>query len=283
MSGVTRKEFGAAFSNTAVDLGDEHLKAAVASAGLDSGSLDALDGRRDGRISGPKAMDALYDEIDRLDRQTSGLASKQELGLWGALRGAAIAPRDISAKQGEALATAARRMVAEDQRDGQSGRASPWSLAGAARCQNPELSSKSYATNNDWKCNVFVGEAFYRAGLPFPVNAQGHYASANQLPSQSRFFQGVARLDDVRPGDVLSIHRTRESGHVEVVTGVQRGPDGRVVSISSVGAHVDGVHEGTATAAPLVQAAATDGGSATATSGNEVYRLLRPMAPRAPR
>jgi hypothetical protein len=277
MSGVSRKEFGDAFSNAAIDLGNEGLRTELASAGLDARQLDALDSRRDGRVSGQKALDALYDEIDRLDRQTTGLASKQELGLWGALRGAAVAPRPISPRQGEALAASARRMIAEDQRG--SGDLSSWSYAGAARCKNPALSSKEYATNDTWKCNVFVGEAFYRAGLPFPINVQGHYAAANDLPSRSSYVRRVAKLDDVRPGDVLSIHRTGDSGHAEIVTGVERDASGHVVSLRSVGAHENGPAEGTFTAAPLVQAAALDGGAASATIDGCAYRILRPMAP----
>jgi hypothetical protein len=277
MSGISRKQFGDTFSNAAIDLGDDRLRTALAGAGLDAGKLDALDGRADGRVTGQRGLDDLYDEIDRLDQQTKGLASKQELGLWGALRGAAVAPQPISAKQGEALAASARQMVAQDQREAKT--PSPWSLAGAAQCQNPALASKTYATNKVWKCNVFVGEASYRAGLPFPVNAQGHYVAADHLPGQSRFFHTVATLDDVRPGDVLSIYRPRTSGHVEIVTGVERGPDGRISSMTSVGAHEDGVREGSDTSAPLVAAAAQDGGRATVTVDGETYRILRPMAP----
>ena len=233
----------------------------------------------DGRVSGRKAIDALYDEIDRLDRTTSGLASKEERGLWGALRGAAVAPRPISADQGERLAKAAQQMVAEDQP--KAGQLSQWALEGDAHCKNPDLSSPLYAAKGSWKCNVFVGETFNRAGLPFPLNQQSHYAAANHLPAQSKFFQTVAGLDDVRPGDVLSIQRTGQSGHVEIVTDVGRDARGHVVSIASAGAHEDGSHEGSGTAAPLVSAAATDGRAAQAIIANETYRLLRPMAPPA--
>jgi hypothetical protein len=277
MSGISRKQFGDTFSNAAIELDDPDLRAAVAGAGLDTVELDALDGKADGRISGGKAIDELYDEIDRLDRHTAGLASKEERGLWGALRGAAVAPRPISADQGEKLAKAAQQMVAEDR----TGPLSQWSFDGAARCTNPELTKPSYATNETWKCNVFVGETFHRAGVPFPVNDQGRYVSANGLPSQAKFFQQLAKLDDVRPGDVLSIHRTGDSGHVEIVTDVTRDGAGKVVSIASVGAHEDGSHEGSSTAAPLVASAATDGRAGQVTVANETFRLLRPMAPPA--
>ena len=280
MSGISRKQFGDTFSNAAIDLDDPDLRSAVAGAGLDAGQIDALDGKADGRVTGGKAIDALYDEIDRLDRTTSGLASKEERGLWGALRGAAVAPRAISADQGERLAKAAQQMVAEDQP--KAGQLSQWALAGDAHCKNPDLSSPTYAAKDSWKCNVFAGETFNRAGLPFPLNQQSHYATANHLPTQSKFFQPVAGLDDVRPGDVLSIQRTGgQSGHVEIVTDVGRDARGRVVSIASAGAHEDGSHEGSGTAAPLVSAAATDGRAAQVTIADETFRLLRPMAPPA--
>jgi hypothetical protein len=281
MSGVSRKQFGDTFSNAAIELDDPDLKAAVAGAGLDAVQLDALDGKADGRVSGGKAVDQLYDEIDRLDRTTVGLASKEERGLWGAMRGAAVAPRPISANQGERLAKAARQMVAADQP--KPGQLSHWALEGDAHCKNRDVSSPSYAGKGSWKCNVFAGETFNRAGLAFPLNEESHYATANALPSQSKFFQHVARLDDVRPGDLLSIQREGDSGHVEIVTGVARDADGHVVSIASAGAHEDGSHEGSSTAAPLVSSADTDGRAAQVTIENETFRLLRPMAPPANR
>jgi hypothetical protein len=279
MSGITRKQFGDTFSNAAIDLDDPDLRTAAAGAGLDVGELDQLDGKADGRITGGKAIDDLYDEIDRLDRTTSGLASKEERGLWGALRGAAVAARPISADQGERLAKAAQQMVAEDQPE--PGQRSEWALKGDAHCKNPDLSSPSYAAKDTWKCNVFAGETFNRAGLSFPLNQQSHYAVANTLPSQSKFFQPVAGLDDVRPGDVLSIQRTVGSGHVEIVTEVDRDTSGRVVSISSAGAHEDGSHEGFGVATPLVAAASTDGRAGQVTIANQTFRLLRPLAPPA--
>lgn len=277
MSAITRPRFDAALGNTAIDLTDPTLGTALGAAGLDAKKLDALDGQADGRVAGQPAIDDLYDEINRLDRQTSALSSKQERAVWSALRGAAIAPVPISREQGEALAASARQLVAEDHP--QAGRLSHWALKGESICLNPALSSPTYAQPDAWKCNVFVGEAFYRAGLPFPMNDQDHYSSAKSLPAEGRFFQPVATIGDVRPGDLVSIWRKHDSGHVEIVTGVQRGPDGQVVSITSAGAHEARSAEGASTAAPLVAASRTNGGSATLVVGDETYRLLRPMAP----
>ena len=277
MSGISRKQFGDAFANTAIDLNDERLDAALARTPLDPRKVDALDGRADGRVSGQGALDDLYDQINRLDHLTSTLSSKRELAVWDGLRGAAVAPVPISREQGAALAAAARRMVAEDA--AAPGETLGWALMGTAKCANPALSSPTYAGPNAWKCNVFAGEAFYRAGLPFPLNSQAHYVPANDLPSESRFFQPVAKLDDVRPGDLISIHRQGDSGHVEIVTGVERGRNGEVVSVSSVGAHAGGSAEDDGTAVPLTAAARTNGGLATVQLGSETYRVLRPMAP----
>jgi hypothetical protein len=259
MSGISRKQFGGTFANTAIDLGDERLDAVLARTPLDARKLDALDGRADGRVSGQRALDDVYDEVNRLDRLTSTLSSKPERAVWDALRGAAVGPTPVSREQGAALASAARSLAAKDA--GAPGQTLNWSLAGTARCENPALSSPSYAGPSVWKCNVFVGESFYRAGLPFPLNAQNHYMTANDVASQPRFFQQVGHLEDVRPGDVISISRKKDSGHLEIVTGVQRGANGEVVSIRSVAA------------------AETNGRLAVAQLGSEIYRVLRPMAP----
>jgi hypothetical protein len=277
MTKISRDHFDGALANTSIDLANPRLGAALEGTSLSPRSLDALDGKRDSRVTGQQAIDDLYDRINDMDRRTSGLSSKQELAVWTAVRGAAIAPAPLSRAQGAALAAAARKLVAADIPS--AGRPSQWSLEGVSACQNPAVSSAGYAGRAAWKCNVFAGEAFYRAGLPFPVNAQGHYATANSLPSASRFFQPLPRIDDVRAGDLVSIARKDDSGHVEIVTGVQRGPDGRVVAISSAGAHEPGAAEGDSTAAPLVAASATNGRSATFSLGGETYRLLRPMVP----
>ena len=269
---MTRKGFSSAFANPAIDLQNEDLGAALADASLDVGRLDALDGKVDGRVSGQHALDDLYDEINRLDTHTTALSSRQERAVLGALGRATIAPKETTADQGQALAAAARQLVAEDKPP--SGKPSQWALKGAAICENPALSSPRYAGKDAWKCNVFVGEAFHRAGLPFPINGESHYVSAKNLPSQSGFFQPVGKLDDVRPGDLISIHRNVGSGHVEIVTGVDRAPDGHVFAITSVGAHEEGSREGNSIATPLVNAART-----TVQIGDDTYRVLRPMVP----
>src|SRR4030095_8123001 len=154
MSGISRKRFDGAFTNAAIDLQDAGLGAALAGASLDVGALDALDGKTDGRVTGQRAIDDLYDEINRLDTHTAALSSRQERAVWNALRGAAIAPAPISAEQGQQLAAAARQILAED--DPAPGKPSQWTKQGAAICENPALSSPNYAGQDAWKCNVFV-------------------------------------------------------------------------------------------------------------------------------
>jgi hypothetical protein len=273
MSGVTRQRFGSTFANAAIDLRGEGVGEALAGAGLDVGKLDALDGKADGRVAGAQPLDELYDAINRLDTTTGGLASKAERGVWEALRGAAVLPQPISAAQGEALARVAQQIVAEDDRT-----SSPWAKESEYSCANPAISSPEYASKK-WKCNVFVGEAFYRAGLPFPVTSTGLYTTANGLAAQSRFFRPVGRLDDVRPGDLLTIRRNGESGHVEIVTQVRRDPDGRIVAIAAAGAHEKRSQESTNTATDLIAAAGVNGGAATALIDGETFGILRPLAP----
>jgi hypothetical protein len=277
MSGISRNRFDGQLGNSAIDLTDPALGDALRGVGLDPKKLDALDGKADGRVAGQGAIDDLYDQINGLDQQTSALSSKQERALWSAVRGAAIAPVPISREQGEALATAAKQLVAEDQPA--PGKLSHWALKGESACRNPALSAPNYAGPDAYKCNVFAGEAFYKAGVPFPLSDQSHYASAKNLPGDSRFFQPLATVDGVRPGDVISIWRGRDNGHVEVVTAVRRGPDGQVISITSAGAHDGGSAEADSTAAAFLDPAKQKGRSATVVDGGETYRILRPLAP----
>jgi hypothetical protein len=277
MSGISRAGFGSTFDNHAIDTHDPSLSRAASEAGIDLGAVDGGDGKADGVISGDKGLDRLYDAINALDSRTAGPSSDAERTVLHAARGAAIAPVPISRAQGHALAGAARRMLAEEKPD-RSG-VSPWALAGRAQCKNPALGSRGYAGADVWKCNVFVGEAFNRAGLSFPLSAANHYAGANALPGRQEHFQSVAQLADVREGDLLSISRRGDSGHVEIVTGVSRGPDGQVQSVTTLGAHEFGLAEGTATAAPLIPVAGSRPGPAGWPIGDETFHLLRPLAP----
>jgi hypothetical protein len=246
-------------------------------------TIDRSDDRTDGPVSGDAARARVYDAVDALDRRTVDAGSHVELAVYGAVSRAAIAPVPISAAQGRQLAASARQMLAEEPLGG-AGK-SPWSLAGAATCRNSEIASPRYAGGGVWKCNVFVGEAFNRAGLPFPLSAAGHYATANSLASRSDSFQRVPNLNDVRPGDLVSINRRGDSGHIEIVTDVARGADGQVRTITSLAAHEDGLAEGATTAASLVQAASAAGGQIGAqgiTIDGETFRVLRPKVPPVP-
>ena len=158
-------------------------------------------------------------------------------------------------------------------------------MAGTATCRNPEIASPRYAGSKEWKCNVFVGEAFHRAGLPFPLSSAGHYATANSLANRPDSFQRLANLNDVRPGDLVSINRRGDSGHVEIVTDVVRDAAGKVRTITSLAAHEDGLGEGTTTAASLVDAASKAGGQIGAkgvTIDGETFHVLRPKASPVP-
>ncbi|MEP6653287.1 MAG: hypothetical protein ABJA82_08010 [Myxococcales bacterium] len=275
MTAISRRQFDSTLANHAIDVRDPALDEAVAGSGLDLAKLDRLDGTADGRISGHQALEQLYAEVDALDKKTAGLASRKERAISNAVKGAAIAPIPISAEQGKAAATAARQLLAENARDSL-GR-SRWSHDGSSACANPALSSPTYAPRQSFKCNVFAGEALYRAGLPFPLNAQNHYVVARLLPEQSTFFQKLPSIEQAREGDLLSIYRGRAAGHVEVITAVLRNSKGKITGLRSIGAHEDGVHEGTRTAASFLAKAQRVHGALV--TPDEILRILRPLAP----
>ena len=283
MDGISRSRFESTFGNHAIGVDDSSLEPTAGAAGPELDIVDRSDDRTDSLVSGDAAMAHIYDALDALDRRTADLGSHMELAVYGAVNRSAIAPGPISAVQGRHLAASARRMLAEEPPAG-AGK-SPWSRTGTATCRNSEITSPRYAGRGEWKCNVFVGEAFHRAGLSFPLSSAGHYATANSLASRPDSFQRLANLNDVRPGDLVSINRRGDSGHVEVVTDVARDADGQVRTITSLAAHEDGLAEGTTTAASLVQVASRAGGQIGAkgvTIKGETFHLLRPMAPPVP-
>ena len=272
MDGISRTRPEATFANRATDVDNSTPE-----------TVDRSDAQTDGTVSGDAARARVYDAVDALERRTASPGSGVQLAVHGGVSRSSIAPTAISAAQGRQLAASARQMLAEDRPA--AGQKSPWSRAGTATCRNPEIASPRYAGSGAWKCNVFVGEAFNRAGLPFPLSSVGHYATANALASRSDSFERVANLNDVRPGDLVSINRRGDSGHVELVTDVARGADGKVRTITSLAAHEDGLAEGTTTAASLVQVASKAAGqigSKGVTIDGETFHLLRPKAPPLP-
>ena len=270
MDGISRSRFESTFDNQSIDV-------------QSGGPAPSSDGRTDGRVSGDAAAARVYDAVNALDRRTVDIASHAKVAVKGAGQHAAIAPAPISAAEGRQLAASARQMLAEETPDAAG--TSPWSLAGTATCRNSEIASPGYAGAGVWKCNVFVGEAFNRAGLSFPLSSVDHYASANSLATRADSFEPLPNLSDVRPGDLVSINRSGESGHVEIVTAVDRDADGQVRAIRSLGAHEQGLAEGTTTAAPLVQLASRAGGQVGphgVTIDGETFHLLRPTVPAFP-
>ena len=275
MNAISRSQFAHGLANRAIDLRDSRLERAATDAGLDLEKVDRLDGQSDGRITGQQALDHLYDELDALDEKTAGLGAGKARTVYDAVKSASIAPIPISADQGRVIAAAARELLAEDRRDANG--LSVWSKGGVASCDNPGLIRPDYAGSGQYKCNIFAGEAVSRAGLPFPINGQAHYVTAGSLPDQSSFLQRLASVDEVREGDLISIYRGTEPGHAEVVTGVQRGADGRVTGLKSIGAHENGVFEGTQTGASFLRAGDRHGGALVLPG--ETFRILRPMSP----
>ena len=287
MGGISRSRFQSTFDNHAIDIDDPMLEATAGGAGLE---LDALarsgdgrsDGRSDGLVSGDAAMARVYDAVNALDRRTPA-----RVPYRGRRLRSPQARRDRAGPDFCGRGSSAGRFGATDAGRGarRHGGKVAWSLTGTATCRNSEIASPRYAGDGVWKCNVFVGEAFNRAGLSFPLSSVGHYASANSLATRSASFQSVANLNDVRPGDLVSINRRGESGHVEIVTDVARDADGKVRTITTLGAHQQGLAEGTTTAASLVSLASRAAGQIGATGvtiGDETFHVLRPMAPPLP-
>jgi hypothetical protein len=283
MDGISRTRSESTFANDPAVVDDSILGETARAVGPELDTVDHGNGHTDATVSSDALRARVYDAVDALDRRTPDLGSHVELAVYGTVSRSAVAPAPISAAQGRHLAASARQMLADEPPAGAG--SSPWSLAGAATCRNSEIASPRYAGGGVWKCNVFVGEAFNRAGLPFPLSAAGHYATANSLASRPDSFQRVANLNDVRPGDLVSINRRGDSGHVEIVTDVARDADGQVRTITSLAAHEDGLSEGTTTAASLVQAASAAGGqigSQGITIDGETFRVLRPKVPPVP-
>jgi hypothetical protein len=273
MDGISRARSEPTFDNRATNVADSPLDAPVHPNGEPTSDP----------ASGAGAMARVYDAVNALDLRTPELGSHTELAVYGTVKQAPIAPAPISAAHGRQLAAAARQMLAHEP-PAASGK-SPWSLTGTATCRSSEITSPRYAGAGVWKCNVFVGEAFSRAGLSFPLSSVGHYATANSLASRPDSFQRVANLNHVRPGDLVSINRRGDSGHVEIVTDVKRDAAGHVQKITTLGAHEQGLAEGTTTAESLVQVASKANGqigSRGVTIDGETFHVLRPMAPPVP-
>ena len=140
------------------------------------------------------------------------------------------------------------------------------------------------------KCNLFAGDTLHEAGFnpPTHVTTDGriHYKKAEDWPRDLQRFSRVADLPDVRPGDLLVVDRPgtgSSTAHVEVVSDVVRGADGRPARISSIGAHDDGLNEGSRYGDDLINS--TDIGSrfvsnpSLPSSQQTFIYVLRPRAP----
>ena len=96
------------------------------------------------------------------------------------------------------------------------------------------------------KCNQFVGDALYGAGLHMPLfrmaDGSHHYMHAAALPGQRGFFARVTSRADILPGDILVIRqpgRGENSAHVEIITNVNRASG----ALTTLGAHPRGIEE----------------------------------------
>ena len=120
----------------------------------------------------------------------------------------------------------------------------------AAYSPNPKLSGNrkpdrkpvAWLKDNN-KCNQFVGDVLYQAGVKMPTVKQAdgsiHYDYAENWPKHEDLFERITDKKNLKPGDIIVIDypgRGGSSGHVEVVSD-------NTSELKAIGAHHDGAYE----------------------------------------
>ncbi|MFW6126444.1 MAG: hypothetical protein ACOC58_04995 [Chloroflexota bacterium] len=91
-----------------------------------------------------------------------------------------------------------------------------------------------------WKCNCFVYDALYKAGLNPPLNSDKHYYNPkNSL--NLKYFKTISPRD-VLPGDIVIYPSFGDNGHMEIITSPVK-EEGPNYKLRSIGAHKNGVSE----------------------------------------
>jgi hypothetical protein len=205
--------------------------------------LAALDRDGDGRLRGAELRRA-FAVVDSLDRDGSS-RSFAARGRAGRLYDALLDARRPGPYHGLAVAKNAIAIAA--------GRGGEYARPEAPTSDNPDLAGnrRPGRTRLTWlaglnKCNQFVGDVLWRAGLRAPSyrmpGGGRHYVNAEALPAQRRCFDRVPRIKDLRVGDVIVIDvpgRGRDSAHAEIITHL----DHRTGEVRATGAHADGAYE----------------------------------------
>lgn len=235
MSTITKQQFLGELRQ-GVDVDSTQL-----SEGLSADQLTAvqnLDKNHDGRLTGNELKKA-YDFIESYDhnRKANSFVNEGEAGkVYAALQSAKLPEPN----RGAEVASAALNRITRDK--------TGYGYDNAPTSPNPNLSGNAEpgVSRPSWlkgqnKCNQFVGDALYEAGMAMPEfrmkDGSTHYMNAERLPFQEDYFRRLTDVSQLQPGDVVVIDYTGSTGantaHTEVVTDVSGG------KIATSGAHAN--------------------------------------------
>lgn len=224
-----------------IDLDNDALNRTADRLGVGRQRLARHDRDGDGTLRG-RELQRAFRLVDSLDRDGSGQTFKQA-GAAGALHEAMLGARRPGPYHGMAIAKVAISIAA--------GRGGEYARDAAPTSENGALSGnvRPGRTRLTWlagryKCNQFVGDALWRAGVRMPSyklpGGGEHYVNAEALPHQRAYFDRLARVADLRVGDVIVIDfpgRGQDGAHTEIVTHRDTS------TVRATGAHADGAYE----------------------------------------
>jgi len=223
---IEKDQFAKTFE-AGIETDNKRLGVAAKHAGVPVADIKALDSNGDGLINGPE-LERLHDFMDSLDPHDSGVDlgrnADGKVGpdtvLYHGLAESIADPR-------ERIVAIARSSQADPRLDegykGSERMVSHNTMHGGKR--DGDLIQTRF--EDTYKCNLFVGDVLWRAGLQVPSHSnqeQGwtHIGSAESW-GKSNLFKTVS-VDDLQPGDVMFVDdpNIRGSGgaHLEIVTGV---------------------------------------------------------------
>jgi hypothetical protein len=139
----------------------------------------------------------------------------------------------------KAIVLAALRRIEQD--------AAGYSFAGSPLSPHPEITGNAQPgfSRPRWlfqryKCNQFVGDVLYEAGLKMPTftmpDGSLHYMNAERLPRQESYFKTLTNPFQIRPGDLIVSNNLAVNGengaHVEIVVSIEE--PGRYVTAGAL-------------------------------------------------
>jgi hypothetical protein len=242
--------------------------------GIDAGRLPGAPGKawaakydanRDGLVKGDE-LKAVYKDVDELDGDAAGIVLGDDNSRDDRVVGGLV---EMSAAPGHTKTLLIAREFLQDP-----ARHEEFDLEGSCSPSNPAVKGRYV---DKWKCNAFVGEVMYRAGYEMPLYSEnGKYYHPNHLHKATQYFD-VVRLEDARPGDLITNDHGDGSGHVEIITHVET--HGSRTSFTTVGTTSDGLSEDGNMCNQM--RGATKVGNHYEKDG-ETYYVLRPKKPLTP-